>query len=514
MNRKLLSFFVLLIWVLSTLACLPGGLLGGKEAAQPTPAEISKPTTVAPTTPPEPTPAPAAELGEEHRSDFGGFAFQTIAGYTLEEESGSVSMEAPEADSDIGPIIMLMGSANEESATTEELYDEFVGEFAADTEISEPREITIGGVPGLVSEVSGDSEGTKVTGRLVIVAVTPTQRFIMVGGAPSERWDGELAPLFDAVLASVSFFEPTAAEEQPAMPAPAPAAELGEKHRNFGGFAFQTIAGYTLKEEMGFVSMEAPDADPELGPFILLMGGVVEETTTKQLFDDFASDAEMGVEMSEPREITVGGAPGLVSDISGDSEGTKATGRFVIVAVTPTQRFIMGGVAPSERWDGELAPLFDAVLASVSFFEPTIAEEQPAEAEPSAAAEEEEPASGAPSSVPNLTGLPLLDDAEEVYCMDEYNLNYWTRVDLVTALTFYRQELPALGWQLDYQDGKCLDDRRLTRRCMGWHGGYDNPEETPLFFLRGDGEYLTLNASEEAGRVNIIISIDPDVYAD
>jgi hypothetical protein len=87
-------------------------------------------------------------------------------------------------------------------------------------------------------------------------------------------------------------------------------------------------------------------------------------------------------------------------------------------------------------------------------------------------------------------------------------------VDLVTALTFYRQELPALGWQLDYQDGKCLDDRRLTRRCMGWHGGYDNPEETPLFFLRGDGEYLTLNASEEAGRVNIIISIEPDVYAE
>jgi len=358
MNGKLLSFFVLLIWVLSTLACLPCGLLGGKEAAQPTPTEISKPTTVAPTappeptTPPEPTPAPAAELGEEHRSDFGGFAFQTIAGYTLEEESGFVSMEAPDADPEIGPTIMLMGSANEESATTQELYDEFVGDVAADIEISEPREITVGGVPGLVSDVSGDSEGTKVTGRLVIVAVTPTQSFIMAS------------------------------------------------------------------------------------------------------------------------------------------------------------------VAPSDRWDTELTPLFEAVLASVSFFEPTASSDQPAEAEPSAAAEEEEPASGVPTSMPKLTGLPMLDDAEEVYCMDEYNLNYWTRVDLVTALTFYRQELPALGWQLDYQDGKCLDDRRLTRRCMGWHGGYDNPEETPLFFLRGDGEYLTLNASEEGGRVNIIISIDPDVYAD
>ena len=78
MNRKL--FLILLILVLSTLAC---GLLGGKETEQPPSAETSEPAaavtavpptpttppeptvTPEPTTPPEPTPAPSVELVEK-----------------------------------------------------------------------------------------------------------------------------------------------------------------------------------------------------------------------------------------------------------------------------------------------------------------------------------------------------------------------------------------------------------------------------------------------------------------
>jgi ligand-binding sensor domain-containing protein len=71
MNRRLFS--VLLILALSTLACLSGGSLGGKEAAQPTLTGTSKPTAMAatvppkPTTPPEPTLVPTAELGAEEQ---------------------------------------------------------------------------------------------------------------------------------------------------------------------------------------------------------------------------------------------------------------------------------------------------------------------------------------------------------------------------------------------------------------------------------------------------------------
>jgi len=119
-----------------------------------------------------------------------------------------------------------------------------------------------------------------------------------------------------------------------------------------------------------------------------------------------------------------------------------------------------------------------------------------------------------PTPMPNLTGLPMLDDAADVVSMDEYSLNYWTNQDALTVLDFYREKLPDLGWELDYQDGQCLDDRRLTRRCMGWHGGEDSPAESPIFFLRGEGEYLTLNALEDGGGINIIIGIDPNVYGD
>jgi hypothetical protein len=118
-------------------------------------------------------------------------------------------MEAPDADPDLGPAVMLIGSAEEEEgATSEDLYDEFVSDLDSDVEVSEPREITVGGVSGLMADVSSTSDGEEMVGRAVFVAVSPTQQFIMFGAAPRDRWDDELAPQFDAVVASVTFFEP------------------------------------------------------------------------------------------------------------------------------------------------------------------------------------------------------------------------------------------------------------------------------------------------------------------
>ena len=222
MNRKFLFLFVLLILVLSTLAC---GLLGGKETTQPTPAETSEPAAAAPTAPPEPTtppeptippeppPAPAAELGEEQRSDHGGFAFQAVSGYTVREAFGFASMEAPDTDMKIGPAILLMGGVTEGGTTSEHLFGVFMNDLESGIQVSGPSKITVGGVPGLAADVSGEAGGKEIVGRVVFVAVTPTQSFNLFGVAPSERWADELLPLFDAVLASVSFFEPSVTEE-------------------------------------------------------------------------------------------------------------------------------------------------------------------------------------------------------------------------------------------------------------------------------------------------------------
>jgi hypothetical protein len=200
MNRKFAPIVVLLILALTTLACG----LGGQKASPTSPP--------APTNTPEPPPTPEPELGEEYRSDEGGFAFKTIPDYAVEEFFGWVSMEAPGADPEVGPAILLMNDVNEESITTEQLFDDFVQDIETDVQVSEPQEVTVGGLPGLAADLNLTYEDTEAVGRVVFVAVPPTRSFSAIGVAPSERWD-ELAPLFEAVLASLTFFEPTSSVE-------------------------------------------------------------------------------------------------------------------------------------------------------------------------------------------------------------------------------------------------------------------------------------------------------------
>jgi ligand-binding sensor domain-containing protein len=104
-----------------------------------------------------------------------------------------------------------------------------------------------------------------------------------------------------------------------------------------------------------------------------------------------------------------------------------------------------------------------------------------------------------------ITGLPMLPDAEDIYADKDSVLNYWTPSFLETARDFYLGELPKVGWLLDLdENGKCRDNDR----CMGWHGGYDAPDTSTWFFIQGEDAYLTLNLIEEGVRVNVILSIN------
>lgn len=226
MNRKHILLSVLSILVLVTLSC--GFLSRVEPTAEPTevpvPTKESQPTEVPeptkepePTKKPEPTtpPVPDVELGEEIRSEDGGYSFKTVPGYTTEEAFGFTSIEAPDADEDLGPAMMLAGGLGEEDATPEELYDDFVSELETDIKVSPPRKIDVDGKPGVVADVTGTDDGTEMAGRIVMVAVTPKHHFMMMGAAPADRWADELEPLFDAVLASVRFFKPAGADGPP-----------------------------------------------------------------------------------------------------------------------------------------------------------------------------------------------------------------------------------------------------------------------------------------------------------
>jgi hypothetical protein len=156
----------------------------------------------------DPAPPPSVDMDNEYRSEEGGYAFLPIPGYELEEFLGLASMAAPDANPDLGPMLLLIGGINEEEATTEEIFDKFIQEVRdEEIEILDQKEISVDGQSGILAEISGKVDEQEVIGRIVVVAVTPTQQFTLFASAPQDKWD-EVEPLFDAVLASINFFEP------------------------------------------------------------------------------------------------------------------------------------------------------------------------------------------------------------------------------------------------------------------------------------------------------------------
>ena len=327
MNRKFTSIFVLLIVALATLACGLGG-----DAVEPT-------STPAPTEPPAaPSPTPSAAEPAEPTlapADSGG-NYDTV--FPLPDDVQNFSGKGGES------------MANFQTSLSMDEVIEFYRQAFAGLGLSEYEILTVIEDEGFSMVFTGWPSGEE----LVIQGVD----------------------LGDSTNVNIRFEEIVDSAET------APSETVtGEEYRSeAGGFAFQTIPGYTVEEFFGFARMEAPDADPDTGPAIMLIGAVVEESSTsEQLYDDFMSDIEADVEVSKPREVTVGGVPGLAVDVSGTEGGQNFAARIVLVAVTPTQSFTMIGMAPPERWDDELAPLFDAVMDSISFFEPDLSFELPDE---------------------------------------------------------------------------------------------------------------------------------------
>jgi hypothetical protein len=159
-----------------------------------------------PSAPAEPPP-PSANLGDEYRSAEGGFSFRPIPDWKLEEIIGIVTMEAPNADPEFGPFIMMMGGSGDEEKSTEDIYQEFNSEMDKSIEIVAERDIMVGGVQAKRIEIAGTPSGEPVSGSVVFAAVSPTQQFTIMGFARRDEWQ-KIAPIFDSVLASVTFFEP------------------------------------------------------------------------------------------------------------------------------------------------------------------------------------------------------------------------------------------------------------------------------------------------------------------
>ncbi len=150
----------------------------------------------------------AVQLGSEFRSSEGGYAFNVVPGYTLEEFAGIVSLFAPGADPVTGPQLTLIGGINDERMTADQLLDQFTGELEEEGEVSNQDTIIVDGIPGIAVDFEATVEGMQALGRAAFFAVTPNQVFSAVGISPPNQMTDEFELIFDALLASVTFFGP------------------------------------------------------------------------------------------------------------------------------------------------------------------------------------------------------------------------------------------------------------------------------------------------------------------
>lgn len=151
------------------------------------------------------------KLGDEVRFENCGFSFKKVPDfqYNSSEMEGwgfcsSPSMIAPGGDNKVGPIIIMIDDAGENGQTK---YDEMIEKYKNDDSVISQKTTKIGGVEGI--SISGETTSDNITikSQTVFALVSPNQFFQIIALAPSEKWE-ELLPYYDAVMESISFFEP------------------------------------------------------------------------------------------------------------------------------------------------------------------------------------------------------------------------------------------------------------------------------------------------------------------
>ncbi len=167
---------------------------------------------------PAPIPAPAETLPptdlpeDPYSSVVGGYAFLPIAGWETEAFLGLASMQPPAADERTGPGILLVGGQHNRALDLDQAYESLTAEFRdqtfGDLSLETPEEASLAGYPARAAELRGLEGETAMAGRLLVVLVSPVQSFFAFGFATQEAWDNEVGAIFEALLDTVTFFDP------------------------------------------------------------------------------------------------------------------------------------------------------------------------------------------------------------------------------------------------------------------------------------------------------------------
>ena len=142
----------------------------------------------------------------EYSSKEGGFSFEIVEDYTINEILAGVEMTAPDATLEVGPGMQLFGSLTDQEQTTEEMWDIITNPESSQFEFDKPKKYEVDDEKGLIATFEGEQAGEPVKGKIYVVMVKPNQQFMMFGIAPQDEWK-DFEDIFDDVLVSVKFFE-------------------------------------------------------------------------------------------------------------------------------------------------------------------------------------------------------------------------------------------------------------------------------------------------------------------
>lgn len=182
MNNKRLSILLVAITLLcANLACSLGGAGSSNDG------EGSKTETL--------------------RIDAGGFSFEPVPDYQMQQFYGMITLAAPDSQPEVGPSILLAGGPNQGETNDSTLQNFLDGLDAEAYSVSSPKKIKVDGVDGIQADLEGTHQGVEVAGR-VVIANDSVRAFTMMGVAPKERWNKDLEKHYEAVFKSLVFFEP------------------------------------------------------------------------------------------------------------------------------------------------------------------------------------------------------------------------------------------------------------------------------------------------------------------
>lgn len=141
-----------------------------------------------------------------YSTDEGGFSFQILADYTLNEVLAGVEMVAPDGIPEVGPGMQLYGGITDQELTNNELWELVTDPEIGLFEFDKPKKLKVDGVNGLVAEFKGEQAGVAVKGKIYLAMVKPDQQFMMFGIAPEGDWK-KFVSTYDKVLDTVKFHD-------------------------------------------------------------------------------------------------------------------------------------------------------------------------------------------------------------------------------------------------------------------------------------------------------------------